>query len=55
MNLFASSLLLSQISLESLLEMAPDDRLHEYGHLVGVERIVSKHACCHAPLRFHEY
>ncbi len=41
MNLFASCLLLSQESLEDFLEKMPQDRLLEYGTLVGVDRIVS--------------
>ena len=41
MNLFASCLLLSQVSLEDFLEKMPEERLLEYGPLVGVDRIVS--------------
>ena len=41
MNLFASCLLLSQVTLEDFLEKAPEERLLEYGSLVGVDRIVS--------------
>ena len=41
MNVFAASLLLSQTTLENLLEMPPDARLLEYGDLVGRDRIVS--------------
>ncbi|KAI1793183.1 hypothetical protein LXA43DRAFT_886164 [Ganoderma leucocontextum] len=40
MNLFASCLLLSQVSLEDFLETTPEERLLEYGTLVGVDRIV---------------
>ncbi|KAI0652408.1 hypothetical protein C8Q79DRAFT_937519 [Trametes meyenii] len=39
MNNFAASLLLSQISLEDFLEKSADDRLLDYGDLVGMERI----------------
>ena len=41
MNLFASSLLLSQVSLEDFLETTPENRVRAYGGLVSVERIVS--------------
>lgn len=41
MNLFAASLLLSQTSLEDFLEMNADERLLEYGDLVGMERMVT--------------
>lgn len=41
MNLFASCLLLSQASLEDFLEKSPEDRVLEYGTVVGVDRIVS--------------
>ncbi|KAI0737042.1 hypothetical protein C8Q80DRAFT_1215050 [Daedaleopsis nitida] len=39
MNLFAASLLLSQTTLEDLLEKHPDDRLLQYG-AGGVDRIM---------------
>ncbi|TBU49344.1 hypothetical protein BD309DRAFT_910234 [Dichomitus squalens] len=39
MNLFASSLLLSQVSVEDFLETTPEDRLRDYGGLLSVERI----------------
>ncbi|KAI0361024.1 hypothetical protein OH77DRAFT_1585206 [Trametes cingulata] len=39
MNLFAASLLLSQTSLEEFLEKSADERLLEYGELVGIERM----------------
>lgn len=40
MNVFASALILSQISLEDLLEWLPEQRLQEFGQLVGMNRIV---------------
>ncbi|KAH9913316.1 uncharacterized protein BXZ73DRAFT_106964 [Epithele typhae] len=39
MNLFAASLLLSQTTLEKLLETSPDERLVEYSDLVGADRM----------------
>ncbi|KAI0363531.1 hypothetical protein BV20DRAFT_1007236 [Pilatotrama ljubarskyi] len=39
MNLFAASLLLSQTSLEDFLERSADERLLEYGELVGAARM----------------
>ncbi|KAI0828957.1 hypothetical protein BC628DRAFT_1182504 [Trametes gibbosa] len=39
MNLFAASLLLSQTTLEDFLEKNADERLLEYGDLVGTERM----------------
>ena len=42
MNLFAASLLLSQTSLEDFLEKSADERLLEFGELIGMQRIVSQ-------------
>ncbi|KAI0673682.1 hypothetical protein C8Q78DRAFT_1018447 [Trametes maxima] len=39
MNNFAASLLLSRTSLEDFLEKGADDRLLDYGNLIGMERI----------------
>ena len=41
MNLFAASLLLSHTTLEGLLEMSAEDRVLEFGDVVGAEKIVS--------------
>ncbi|KAH9897857.1 hypothetical protein C8Q73DRAFT_641038 [Cubamyces lactineus] len=39
MNLFASSLLLSQTTLEDFLEKSADERVLEFGELIGIQRI----------------
>ena len=41
MNTFAASFLLSRTTLENLLEMPAEDRLLEFGDIVGGERMVS--------------
>lgn len=41
MNYFAANIILSRVDSDSFLEMDPQVRLQDFGHLIGVKRMVS--------------
>jgi hypothetical protein len=41
MNRFVAFVILCQISLQDFVDLSPDARIEGFGHLIGVDRIVS--------------
>jgi hypothetical protein len=41
MNVFAAAVILASVTLDDFLNMAAEERLEQFGHLIGKQRIVS--------------